>query len=91
MHTVIATINCIDADNAATMARSLRSYLGSNANVRVVDHRDVSKRPVVCLDDGTIHDSAADACRAYELDQGNLSRHLRGSLKTVSGLRFRYV
>lgn len=46
-----------------------------------------------CEQDGRTFASQLEAARAYGLDKGNLSKHLRGApgYATVRGLTFRYV
>lgn len=88
-YTVVATVRCATKENAERHCRDFH-YFGATVEIYEIP-TDPQTRPVVCLDDGAIYPSAADACRALNLDEGNMSKHLRGKLRKIGGKRFRYA
>lgn len=44
-----------------------------------------------CLETGQLFHNAAEAVRVMGLNQGNLSKHLRGKLASVGGFKFEYA
>lgn len=49
-----------------------------------------SARPILCSN-GKTYSTQREAADELKLDQGNLSKHLRGELKTVGGYTFAYA
>lgn len=88
-HMVIATVRSKALKHAQQIAQQFET-LGANVHIHELS-QDPKTRPVVNLDDGAIYENAADACRVLGLDEGNMSKHLRGKLQRIAGKRFKYV
>lgn len=49
-----------------------------------------NKRPVICLEDGIVHESATAAARFYKTDNSDISKNCNGVEHNAKGRHFRY-
>jgi len=68
--------------------------LGSKQSRETIEKRaknNPNRRPVICIDTGTIYDSAKAAGRAIGVDPSCIAKCCRGKVRTIKALRWAFV
>lgn len=49
------------------------------------------KKSIICINDGIVYRSVAEAAKAYNVTQGGVSKQLNGQRKSIKGYYFKEI
>lgn len=74
------------------MEKTTNINIQNEANINATGKLNCHRcKPVICIETGDVFTSVADAAAHVGVNQGNMSQHLRGKLRTIKGKHFCYM